>query len=89
VNRKGERFEPYIRLGLWHHHLSRAGDPLLVLQKIGDDVYAIALTCHADYFDGDKAMWLMEHMEGIDWSGCEDIKDAVEAYVYKGCQPPW
>ena len=86
MNRKGERFEPYIRLGLWHHHLGRSADPLLVLQKIGDDVYAIALTTHAAYFDGDKVMWLMENMDGINWSGCEDVKDAVEAYVYKGRQ---
>lgn len=34
VNRRGERFEPYVRLKLWHHYLRRTGEPLLVLQVI-------------------------------------------------------
>jgi hypothetical protein len=80
VNKKGERFEPYIRLGLRHHHLGHTGEPLLVLQKIDDDVFGIALTSHAQYFHGDKMLWLKEHALAIEWSNCEDLKEKVEAY---------
>jgi hypothetical protein len=66
VDKKGERFEPYIRLGLWHHHLHPSGEPLLILQKVagddGDEMLGFALTSHADHFDGDKWMWLKEHV---------------------------
>jgi hypothetical protein len=72
---RGERFEPYIRLRLWHHHLGHTGEPLLVMQKT-----RAALTSHAEYFDGDKMMWLKRHMIAIDWSNCEDLKDEVAAY---------
>jgi hypothetical protein len=44
VDKKGNRFALYVRLNLWHHHLERAGEPLLILQIVGDDVLGLALT---------------------------------------------
>jgi hypothetical protein len=56
----------------------------LILQEVagddGDDMFGFALSSHAKYFDGDKWKWLKEHMDGIDWSGCEDLKAKVEEY---------
>jgi hypothetical protein len=81
VDKKGERFEPYIRLNLWHHHLGlRTGEPLLILQIVGDEVFGFALSSHAKHFQGDKMLWLQEHMDAIDWSDCEDLKVEVAAY---------
>jgi hypothetical protein len=80
VDRKGDRFEPYIRLGLWHHHLGRSGEPLLILQRIGDDAFGIALTSHVAYFHNDKLVWLKAHMAAVDWSDCEDLRQEVAAY---------
>jgi hypothetical protein len=56
----------------------------LILQKVGDELFEIALTSHAEYFDGDKTMWLKRHMIAIDWSNCEDLKDEVAAYSPQG-----
>jgi hypothetical protein len=80
VNRNGERFEPYLQLNLWHHHLGRRGEPLLVVQKLNDDIFIVALTSHAEHFEGDKMMWLQNHMAGIDWSNCEDLREQVATY---------
>jgi hypothetical protein len=80
VDKKGERFGPYIRLNLWHHHLGRTGEPLLILQIVGDDVIGFALSSHAIHFQGDKTLWLQEHMDAIDWSDCEDLKEEVAGY---------
>jgi hypothetical protein len=80
IDRHGDRYEPYIRLGLWHHHLSRNGDPLLILQKVGDNFDAIALTSHELYTRGDKALWLQSNMAMINWDGCEDILQEVGDY---------
>jgi hypothetical protein len=49
------------------------------LQKVGDDVLGIALTSHAAHFHGDKMLWLRDHIVAINWSGWEDLKDAVAA----------
>jgi hypothetical protein len=81
VDRRGERFEPYIRLRLWHHHVGRTGEPFLVLQIVGDEVFGFALTTHAEHVQADKMLWLQEHMAGIDWSDCEDLRAEVEAYT--------
>jgi hypothetical protein len=43
-------------------------------------MFGFALSSHARHFDGDKWMWLKEHMDGIDWSGSEDLKAKVEEY---------
>jgi len=80
IGKKGERFDPYIRLELWHHHLGRTGDPLLILQVMGNDVFGFAPTTHAAHFDGDKMLWLQEHIAAIDWLDCEDLREEVEAY---------
>ena len=76
----GDVFAPFVALSLHHHHLHRDGDPLLILQKVGDDLYAVALSSHAIYF-GDKMAWLKLHHEAIDWNGCEDLRQEVLAYV--------
>jgi hypothetical protein len=39
------------------------------------------LTSHSAHFHGDKMLWLREHMVAIDWSGCENLKDAVAVYA--------
>jgi len=83
VNRRGERFEPYVQLGLWHHHLGRGSDPLLVTQQIDEDVYGICVTKHADYFQGDMMLWLKNNMNAIDWTGRDVLKRQVEAYEPK------
>ncbi len=84
VNKKGERFAPYLRLNLWHHHLGRTGEPLLILQIEHEDedvrVNGFALSSHAIHFQGDKMLWLQEHMDAINWSGCEDLREEVACY---------
>jgi hypothetical protein len=52
----------------------------LVLQRIDDEVFGLALTSHAEHFHGDRMMWLKEHVTAIDWLNCEDLKAKVEAY---------
>jgi hypothetical protein len=82
----GSVFEPYVRLVLYHHHLHRSKDPLLVTQHIGEQkIVGIALATHELYF-GDKMGWLQDHAEMIDWSLCEDVRDEVLSYVRPG--PP-
>ncbi len=81
VNKKGERFEPYIRLNLWHHHLGGDGEPLLILQIAGDNVFGFALSSHAKHFQGDNMLWLKEHIDGIDWSNCTELRDEVANYL--------
>ena len=76
----GTIFQPYARLVLWHHHLHRRGDPLLITQHIAGAIIVFALTRHAEYF-GDKMLWLQQHQSAIDWSGCEDIRAEVVAYA--------
>jgi hypothetical protein len=84
VDKKGERFDPYIRLNLWHHHLGqRTGEPLLILQIVGDEVFGFALSTHAEHFQADKMLWLQRHVAGIDWTDCEDLRAQVEAYAPK------
>jgi hypothetical protein len=80
IDRQGSRFEPYLRLGLWHHHLGRNGDPLLVLQQRNDRYTGVALARHADYTTGDKLLWLKTHIEAIDWTDCEDLRQTVVDY---------
>jgi hypothetical protein len=80
VDREGNLVEPYIRLGLWHHHLGRNGDPLLVVQKRDDSYTGIALAKHENYTRGDKLLWLKMNMEAIDWTDCEDLHQAVIDY---------
>jgi hypothetical protein len=41
----------------------------------------IALTSPAAHFHNDKMLWLKEHRVAIDWSGCENLKDAVAVYA--------
>ena len=79
--RDGSIFQPYLRLSLWHHHLHKNPDPLLVTQHIGQAIYGIALTTHDAYTRGDKMLWLNEHAHMIDWQLAEDIKKEVLAYV--------
>jgi len=54
---------------------------------LDDGVYGIALTSHAAHFQGDKMLWLKQHMAGIIWTDCEEIKEAVEAYRPKTLDP--
>ena len=79
VRKDGSTFEPYLRLALWHHHLHRSGDPLLVTQHVGDKIYGIALTTHGAYF-GDEMLWLKQREHLIDWDLCDDIRQQVLAY---------
>jgi hypothetical protein len=76
----GSAFQPYLRLGLWHHHLHRKGDPLLVTQVVGGEIIGVALTTHASFF-GDKMLWLQQNNEAIDWTLCGDIRTEVLAYT--------
>jgi len=76
----GSVFQPYVLLALWHHHLHRKSDPLLVMQLVHEEIVGVALTRHADYF-GDKMLWLQTHIEAINWSLCETLKEEVIAYV--------
>jgi hypothetical protein len=50
----GKKFDPYLKLNLYHHHLHRDGDPLLVTQHVGDEIRSVALARHADYVLGDN-----------------------------------
>ncbi len=59
----------------WTH-----GEPLLILQKMSDEIFGIALTSHAAHFQDDKMLWLKEHMAAINWSSREDLKKEVAAY---------
>jgi hypothetical protein len=80
-------FAPYVALGLHHAKLdysgSGGGDPLLVMQRIGDDtLVSIALTTHEDYATSDHARcrrWLWENRHAIDWSISQEAKLAFEA----------
>jgi hypothetical protein len=76
----GSEYYPYIALNLHHHHLHRDGDPLLITQNIDDCIYGIGVATHAKYILGDKMAWLKEHVEIIDWTGCEWLKADVIAY---------
>jgi hypothetical protein len=77
----GSIFDPYVRLGIHHHHLHRSPDPLLVTQHIANEniIVGIALTKHVTYF-GDKMAWLQDHAQMIDWSSCEDIEGQALSY---------
>ena len=50
------------------------------MQKVGDDWEGIAISTHAEYFDGDKMLWLQRHNMAIDWTGNEALFDEVIAY---------
>jgi len=76
----GDVFEPYRSLNLYHHHLHRKGDPLIVLQMRGEDLYSIAITTHQDFFRGDRYAWLKCNHAAIDWSECEELYEEVMAY---------
>ena len=76
----GSEYLPYLRLDLHHHHLHRRGDPLLITQNIDEDIYGIGLARHADYFHGDRMLWLQQHAHMIDWTGCEDLRELVLAH---------
>jgi len=80
IARDGTRFEPYLRLSLFHHHLSRKGDPLLVTQHIDDFIFGVAVARHSDHIFGDKMLWLQTHIEAIDWGTCEDLHETVRQY---------
>jgi|ERR1043165_9438673 hypothetical protein len=73
-------YKPYEMLDLYHHHLHRDGDPLLITQHIDSDIYGIALATHESYFRSDNMLWLKEHMASIDWAGCESLRDQVSRY---------
>src|SRR5712691_4387253 len=81
IARDGSVFQPYLRLALWHHHLHRDGEPLLVTQHVGDAIVAVALPSHRTYLTGDKWLWMQQHAQAIDWALCEDIRKEVSAYV--------
>jgi len=53
----------------------------LILQKVGNDFYAIAVSTHNDYINGDSYLWLRTHQIGIEWDGCEDLLQEVVDYV--------
>jgi hypothetical protein len=67
---------------IYHHHLHRSGDPLLVVQHVGADICGIGVSTHAAHF-GDKMLWLKQHEHLINWDLCEDIRQAVLAYYPK------
>ncbi len=73
----GTKFQPYIDLNLYHHHLHQKSDPLLVIQNVNGVIVSVALTSHAEFFQGDKMAWLQKHHEAIDWSGHSDLLAAV------------
>lgn len=77
IARDGSRFEPYLRLNLWHHHLHRSGDPLLVVQCSADSIVSVALANHREHLSGDKMLWLRTHADAIDWSDCQDLYEQV------------
>ena len=77
----GTRFEPYLILRIWHHHLGRNGDPLLVTQRIDDEHHSIALSTHAAHVHGDKMLWLQQHIKLIEWHGNEELLAKIIAYV--------
>jgi hypothetical protein len=79
INKKGQRFDPYIRLSLHHHHLGRGADPIIVFQQIGSNFYAINVTSHAEFFNGNEMKWLAINQAAIDWQGCTDILQAASA----------
>jgi hypothetical protein len=80
VAANGEEYYPYLALNLYHHHLHRRGDPLLITQRVEGAVYGVALTRHAEYFHGDKKLWLQQHAEIIDWTGLEEWRLNVLAH---------
>jgi len=84
--KNGDVFEPYRQLGLWHHHLHRRGDPLLVTQHVNGEIIGVALTTHADFFFGDKMGWMQVHAESICWDGCDKLRDNV--LLYKADEEP-
>jgi hypothetical protein len=73
-------FPPYEDLELYHHHLHRDGDPLLITQHVDDDVYGIALATHQTYFGEDKMQWLKDNAEAIDWTACPILREEVMKY---------
>jgi len=83
VANDGKTFQPYLRLNLYHHHLHRDGDPLLVTQHVGDEIRSVALARHSNYILGDKMSWLQRNAEAIEWEGCEDLHDQVKSYAPK------
>jgi hypothetical protein len=73
-------FPPYEDLDLYHHHLHRDGDPLLITQKVDGNIYGIALATHEAYFREDKMQWLKDHAEAIDWTYCPILYREVMSY---------
>ena len=56
-------FPPYEDLYMWHFHVGDY-DPLLAVQDFGlDYVWALALTSHAEMFNGNEANFLLNHDE--------------------------
>jgi hypothetical protein len=80
ISANGDEYYPYVALNLHHHHLHRDGDPLLITQHVDDCIYGIGLAEHAVFFHGDKMLWLKDHVEVIDWTGFEALRDEVLAY---------
>lgn len=76
----GSKFQPYIDLNLHHHHLHQKSDPILVTQNIEGVISSVALTTHAEYFQGDKMLWLQKHSEAIDWSNHPELEAQVAAH---------
>ena len=83
----GTKFQPYLDLNLYHHHLHQGPDPLLVTQNIGNVIASVALTTHAEYFQGDKMLWLQAHADAIDWTGQSKLEAQVRAYKPPKPQP--
>ena len=83
ISANGQEYYPYLALDLHHHHLHNNGDPLLITQHVGGDIFGFALTRHADFFQGDKMQWLKDHAEMIDWTGLETLHRDVMAYNQK------
>jgi hypothetical protein len=81
-------FQPYQDLRLYHHHLHRDGDPLLVTQHVENEIYAIALATHETYFRGDKLEWLKQNMEAIDWVECPSLQRKVTSHNEFGADDP-
>lgn len=75
-------FEPYRTLGLHHakldHSGQNGGDPLLVFQKVGPDIFvAVALTTHEDFATSDHdrcRRWLWDNRASLDWTITEEAR---------------
>ena len=52
---------------------------MLITQHIEDKVYAVALSTHELFFQGDKMQWLKDNAEVLDWSDCPALHQRILA----------